>query len=185
MIVLGIDPGSYKTGYGILESNGSKIVLLSSGVIDLNKKSDLSFRLSSLFDETLSLINRFNPNYLSIEKAFYYKNVQSTLRIGEARAASLIAASKSNLEIYEFSPREIKKSVSGNGSASKEQIRYIIKKFFNLKFAPKLDESDAIAVALCFCLKNHKQPLINSSPKRKNKSEWKTFILKNPNRVIL
>lgn len=181
MIVLGIDPGGYKTGFGVVVYEKDDFKLIDSGVIKLNKELSQPKRLELLYDECMSLIGEYNIEFLSLEKAFYHKNVQTTLRIGEARAAFLISAAKRNLYVCEFSPKEIKKAVTGNGSASKEQVRYVVRKFFNLNFNPSFDESDAIAAAMCLCLKNN---LNKINQKRKNKADWKTFIINNPERIV-
>jgi crossover junction endodeoxyribonuclease RuvC len=177
MIILGIDPGTLKTGYGIIELENGKIKLLSSGVIENKRIKSLPLRLKFIYDEISKLIDEFFPDELSIETAFYGKNAQSALKIGHARGVSILAAINKQIPTYEYTPREIKKSVVGNGAASKQQVMYMVNQILNLKKKKlKYDESDAIAVALC-----HLQKI--SRPDKKHK-DWKTFINENPHLVI-
>ena len=134
-------------------------------------------RLQAIYDELNLLMKKFKPDEFALETAFYGKNVQSTLKIGYARGVSMLAAMHNDLAIKEYSPREIKKSVVGNGASSKEQVQFMIKKLLTLrKVKMKFDESDALAVAICHAFKV-------TSPTRRSKS-WKEFIETNPDRVI-
>lgn len=177
MIILGIDPGTLKTGYGIIELTNGRVKLLTSGVIENNRIKSLPLRLKFIYDEITRLIEEFLPDELSIESAFYGKNVQSALKIGHARGVSILAAINKQIPAYEYTPREIKKSIVGNGAASKQQVSYMVHQFFQLKQKKtKLDETDAIAVALC-----HLQKITRSDKKHR---DWKTFIKENPHLVI-
>lgn len=177
MIILGIDPGTLKTGYGIIEISNGKIILLSSGVIENNRIKSFPLRLKFIYDEITRLIEEFLPDELSIESAFYGKNVQSALKIGHARGVSILAAINKQIPTYEYTPREIKKSVVGNGAASKQQVAYMINQLLQLKNKKtRFDETDAIAVALC-----HFQKITKPDKKHRN---WKTFIKENPHLVV-
>jgi crossover junction endodeoxyribonuclease RuvC len=177
MIILGIDPGTLKTGYGIIEFTNGHIKLIASGVIENKRIKSLPLRLKFIYDEISNLIEQYLPDELSIESAFYGKNVQSALKIGHARGVSILAAINKQIPTYEYSPREIKKSVVGNGAASKQQVMYMVNQILQLKKKKtKFDETDAIAVALC-----HLQKI--TRPDKKHK-DWKSFIKENPHLVI-
>ncbi|MFN4111032.1 MAG: crossover junction endodeoxyribonuclease RuvC, partial [Ignavibacteria bacterium] len=133
MIILGIDPGTLKTGYGIIELTNGRVKLLSSGVIENNRIKSLPLRLKFIYDEITRLIEEFLPDELSIESAFYGKNVQSALKIGHARGVSILAAVNKQIPAYEYTPREIKKSIVGNGAASKQQVSYMVHQLLQLK----------------------------------------------------
>jgi crossover junction endodeoxyribonuclease RuvC len=134
-------------------------------------------RLKLIYDELNKLIKNYRPDEFALETAFYGKNVQSALKIGYARGVSMLVAVNNNLSLKEYSPREIKKSVVGNGSASKEQVQFMVKKLLALKKQKiKYDETDALAVGICHGFK------INSLSKKSR--NWKEFVLENPDRVI-
>ncbi len=178
MKILGIDPGTLTTGFGIVDYTDNKLTCISSGAINTNPKDDISCKLKTIYDNILSQIKIHNPDEFAIETAFYSKNVQSTLKIGYARGVALLAASHSDLPVSEFSPREVKSAVVGNGNASKEQIRYMVSSLLNKSFDnSKLDETDALAIAICHAFrKNSIAPT--------SKSSWKDFIKNNPDRIV-
>lgn len=176
MTIIGIDPGTLNTGYGIVRYGAGEFKLVSSGVISLSKYKNIPPRLDNIYSELSRIIKKFHPDELAIETAFYGKNVQSTLKIGYARGVAILAGMHQGLYPSEYSPREVKKAVTGVGSASKEQVGYMVKKILNITAKLKLDESDALAVAIC-----HAGRLVkNVSGKR----TWKSFIENNPERVI-
>lgn len=177
MIILGIDPGTLKTGYGIIELSNGKIKLLSSGVIENKRVKSLPQRLKIIYDEISLLIDKYLPDELSIESAFYGKNVQSALKLGHARGVSILAAINKDIPTYEYTPREIKKAVAGNGAASKQQVMFMVNQMLQLKKKKKnFDETDAIAVALC-----HIQRIKRFNKKHK---DWKSFIQENPHLIV-
>jgi crossover junction endodeoxyribonuclease RuvC len=178
MIILGVDPGTLFTGYGIIKYSNGEMTPVSSGVIKIPVSKEISPRLKIIYTELDKIIRQFKPDEFAIETAFYGKNVQSAMKIGYARGVSLLAAELNNLPLKEYSPREVKKSVVGNGAASKEQVQYMIKKLLSIKKTKmKFDESDAVAVAICHALKR------NSAVCKKG--NWKEFIGANPDKVIL
>lgn len=181
MIILGIDPGSVITGVGIIHCNGDKIKLIEFDAITLKQKDNLTKRLKIIYDVCIEKIKKFKPDELAIETAFFGKNIQSTLKLGQARGVAIIAAVNSDVNVSEYSPREVKKSITGNGAASKEQVKNMVKRILELKEEPKyIDSSDALAVALC-----HHYNLQNFMIKSgRNKKSWKQFIEANPDRVI-
>lgn len=180
MIILGIDPGTNYTGYGIIKQKNNDYIRLINGIIKLPSYKSLPFKLEIIYDEIVKVINRFEPDEFAIETAFYGKNVQSAMKIGYARGAAILAAVHNKIPTSEYSPREIKKSVVGRGSASKEQVYYMIKTLLELKEEKmRYDESDALAVAICHAFKITK----GNTLVRRNK-DWKSFIESNPERVM-
>jgi len=149
-IVLGIDPGSKATGYAFLSLQNKKARLLNYGVIKNNPREKLSKRLAKLYIELAKLIEEQKPTLASMEKIFYAKNVRSLVTLGEARGVLLLALEQAALPIYEYSAREVKKAVVGNGNASKQQVQFMVKNILKLKDAElQFDITDAIAIALC------------------------------------
>lgn len=177
MRIIGIDPGTLITGYGIVEFENNELRYIASGVIKISSQKEMPHRLKQISDELSFLLKKYKPVEFALETAFYDKNIQSTLKIGYVRGISMLTAVNHELEMKEYSPREIKKAVVGNGAASKEQVQFMIQKLLALrKPKMKFDETDALAVAVCHAFK------INS-PVKKSKS-WKDFITANPDRVV-
>ena len=177
MIILGVDPGTIFTGFGIIKHSKNNSTLVKHGLIKLPSKIMLSLKLEIIYDELDKIIKIYKPDEFAIETAFYGKNVQSAMKIGYARGVSMLAAVHNNIPTSEYSPREIKKSIVGTGAASKEQVSYMIKKMLDLKIDKiKYDETDALAVALCHAFR------MKTPAKRSN--NWKDFIEKFPERVI-
>ncbi len=177
MIIIGVDPGTTYTGYGIIRLEQNTLQHIHNGLIKLTASKTLPHKLEIIYDKLCSTIKEFDPDEFAIETAFYGKNVQSAMKIGYARGVSLLAAVHNKLPSSEYSPREIKKSVVGTGAASKEQVSYMIKTILNLKNTKmRFDESDALAVAVCHAFRL-------KSPVKKSK-DWKAFIEAFPERVI-
>lgn len=155
MNVLGIDPGLVNTGYGIISSINNNFELIDYGVIKTNSKDKLSNRLKIIFNEVSQLINKYNPKVLSIEEIFYSKNVKSSLLLGHARGVAIAAASVNEMLVYEFAARKVKQSLTGNGNAHKDQVRFMVKNLLKMNEAPKSeDASDALGIALCYMFQN-------------------------------
>lgn len=177
MTIIGIDPGTINTGFGIVKYYRNQLTLIASGVIVTPKVKEMAPRLEAIYNEIILLNRKYDPDAFALETAFYGKNVQSALKIGYARGVAMLAAKHCNLDSAEYSPREVKKSVVGNGAASKEQVQFMIKKLLGIrKTKIKFDETDALAVAVCHAFKM-------SSPV-KNSGSWKKFIETNPDKVI-
>ena len=150
MIILGIDPGSNFCGYGILEIEKGKIVAAGCDVIKVKKTLTLPEKLNEIHKVISNVIDEYKPDIAAVESIFYGKNIHSAFTLGHARGAILLALAQKKIPISDYSPREVKKSVVGNGNASKEQVHYMVQKILNLKIKPALyDASDALAVALC------------------------------------
>ena len=149
MLVLGVDPGSIATGYGLVEKQGHRMVCIHSGVIGSSKKTPFHERIHHIFQSAVEIMNRYRPAELAIEDVFFAKNVKSALKIGHARGAVLIGAVQCGVKIHEYTPLEIKKSVVGYGRATKEQVHTMVQVILNLKESVTYDTSDALAAAIC------------------------------------
>ncbi len=151
-VVLGIDPGTSVTGYGVVEyGNGAPGFgrLIECGVIRLPKRSSLPRRLAELHEGIIDLIIRHRPTALALEDAFYHKNVRTTLVLGHARGVVLLAAQQHHLEIAEYAPATVKKAVVGAGGAPKAQVAAMVARLLRLRHAPRpSDAADGVAVAL-------------------------------------
>lgn len=177
MIILGVDPGTLIAGYGVIEKKGSAISLLDVGVIKNVADVSMPLRLKKIYAVLCSVIEQFHPDEFAIETAFYSKNAQSALKIGQARGVSILAGVNFEVPVTEYSPREIKKAVTGKGAASKEQVQYMMMSMLKLKAAPKyFDSTDALAVAVCHAFK--------ISAPRSGFKDWKSFIDAHPERVL-
>jgi len=177
-IILGIDPGTNVTGYGVIRASGNVPELVTLGSIDLSKFGDHYLKLKHIFDRTLGLIDEYHPDELAIEAPFYGKNVQSMLKLGRAQGAAIAASLYRSVPIFEYAPRKIKMSITGQGAASKEQVASMLMNI--LKFNEKdiiLDATDGLAAALC-----HFYQYKNLTG-NKAFTSWKDFINKNPKRV--
>jgi|TARA_B100001079_G_scaffold271575_1_gene289628 crossover junction endodeoxyribonuclease RuvC len=151
MVIIGFDPGLSHTGYAVLNKEGNNINLVQCGLISPKRNKSLSERLFTIFSETNKLLEDFNPNLVVIENVFYGKNVQSAIKLGQAKASIMLSSEKYNIDMVDYTPREIKQSIVGNGAASKEQVEFMVKKIFKLDdtMLKRNDISDAIAVAWC------------------------------------
>ena len=155
MIILGIDPGSLNVGYGVLQVEKRKIVAAGCDTIKINPKLQLSERLVQIHLGMDKIIAEYKPDIAVVETIFYGKNIKSAFTLGHARGVIMLALAQHNIDIEEYSPREVKKSVVGNGNASKEQVEYMVQKILNLSTKPKTeDAADALAIALCQFNKN-------------------------------
>jgi len=150
MIVLGIDPGLTKTGFGLLSISNDIPQIIDYGIIRPNKNDNLSKRLYTIYTDINQLIEMFKPTVFSVEDIFYGRNVKSALLLGQARGIAMLCAAKYDIPVFEYSAKKVKQAVTGNGNADKTQLQYMIKQIFKLKHLPKpLDASDAIGIALC------------------------------------
>lgn len=152
--ILGVDPGSNCTGYGIIRGTGDEVVYVASGTIRAARNATRYQRLRAIYARIREVINEFEPTHFAIEDVFYSKNPRSALVLGEARGAAILAASLAEIPIFEYSAREVKQSVTGNGAADKSQVSYMLGKILGLSELPeRADESDAIAIAMCHAFK--------------------------------
>lgn len=175
-IILGLDPGTNIMGYGVVVVKGSKLSVVQFGVIHLSKYRNHELKLKKIFERVLSLLDEYHPDEVAFEAPFFGKNVQSMLKLGRAQGVAMSAALYREIPIVEYAPKKVKQSVTGNGSASKEQVAKMIMTLLGIKELPKLlDATDALAVALC----HHFQKGAETS---KSKS-WKSFVMENPDRL--
>jgi len=150
VVILGIDPGSVITGFGAIETENRKTRLIGCGCIRTSAKTPFAERLRKIYGELAETLSRYHPDEVAVEDVFYSNNVKTALKIGHARGVILLAAADAGLPIAEYSPREVKRAVVGSGSASKEQVQFMVKNILTLKEAPQpYDATDALAVALC------------------------------------
>ena len=160
MNILGIDPGLGTTGYGIISNINNEMVLLDFGTIKTSPKDSLSKRLKIIFDYISELIIKYKPSIFSIEEIFYSNNVKSSLLLGHARGVAMAAASIKNIMIYEYSAKKVKQSLTGNGNAHKDQVKFMVKNLLKLNVPPKSnDASDALAIGLCYTFQNKLEDL--------------------------
>jgi crossover junction endodeoxyribonuclease RuvC len=153
-LILGIDPGTAITGYGVVaKEGGGAVSLVECGVVRTSSGKDLAVRIREIYEAVTTLITRHAPSVVVVEGVFQGKNVQSALKLGHARGAILLAAALSEIPIAEYSPREIKKAVVGNGNATKDQVGFMVQQQLRLKAPPSpADAADGVAAALCHCV---------------------------------
>ena len=149
MLVLGVDPGSRVTGFGFVQSERNRLRCIDCGHISSRGSEPFYQRIHTIFEQMVSLMGRFQPEQMAIEDMFYAKNVKSSLKLGHARGAVLIAAVHCGVEIFEYSPLRIKQAVVGYGRAGTEQVREMVRAVLGLRSIPNLDISDALAAAIC------------------------------------
>ncbi len=177
-IILGIDPGTIVLGYGLILISGKEITLVEMGVLRLQKLADPFARLGKIYQRIDAIIEEFKPQEVAIEAPFFGKNVQSMLKLGRAQGVALASAFNRGLPVFEYSPRKIKQSITGNGNASKEQVAMMVKSILKSDdISNPLDATDAIAAALCHYFQTDRPA---AAPGVKS---WEEFIRKNPDRV--
>lgn len=161
--ILGVDPGSNVTGYGLVRGDGDDVRYLSSGTILAGKAPTRHDRLKEIYAGIERVIREFEPTHVAIEDVFYSKNPKSALVLGEARGVAILAAALAGIPIFEYSAREVKQSVTGNGAADKSQVSYMLGKILGLSPLPeRTDESDAIAIAMCHAFKQREWSVTRS-----------------------
>lgn len=165
-------------GYGVVRTIGTGQKLLALGVVDLRKIGDPYLKIRHIFERTQGLIDEYHPDELAIEAPFYGKNVQSMLKLGRAQGTAIAAALTRDLPIFEYAPRKIKLAITGQGSASKEQVAGMLKQILRLESIPdNLDATDGLAAAVCHTLQK------DLPGGEKSTKSWKEFIRKNPGRI--
>ena len=180
-ILLGIDPGTNVMGYGVLRVRGTKAELIVMGVIDMRKEKDVYLRLGKIFDRVTGIIDEYLPDELAIEAPFFGKNVQSMLKLGRAQGVAIAAAIHHDVPICEYAPLKIKMAITGNGSASKDQVAGMLQKLLHLRddqMPHFMDATDAVAAAYCHFLQMNR-PTTDA----RHYGSWKDFARKNTDRV--
>jgi len=179
-IILGIDPGTLRMGYGIIEVNGSQVTMKVMQALRLSSKKDNYDRLQLIHEKVEELIKKFKPHEFAIEAPFFGKNVQSMLKLGRAQGVAIAAAISAGLPVTEYSPKKVKQSVTGNGNADKEQVWKMLRQLLSLTEEPQsYDATDALAVAVC----HHFQTNSIMDKTSKKLKGWDDFIKNNPARV--
>jgi crossover junction endodeoxyribonuclease RuvC len=179
MIILGIDPGSVNCGWGAVRTgSGNKLELIEYGVIRVRKAHEaIPARLKEIYTRICGIIERVGPDCAVFESTFYSHNAQSLMKLSHARAAAILAAAMNDIPVKEYSPKEVKKSVTGRGAAGKGQVDYMVRSMLGIDETPEFyDATDALAVAICYSVKR-------GSP-AKNSGSWADYINKNSNRII-
>jgi crossover junction endodeoxyribonuclease RuvC len=179
MIILGIDPGSRFTGYGIIEEINQVVSPITHGVLRLQGRDAHVLRLKVIFEGIGTLIEEYKPDEVAVEMPIYGKNPQSMLKLGRAQAAAALAALTRGIPVTEYTPKEIKKSVTGRGGASKEQVWYMLCRMLSIQENRGLDASDALAVAVCHAHRNR----LGGGGKPAAKS-WTAYLKANPDRIV-
>ena len=179
-IIIGIDPGTNVMGYAILGIKGKKPSLIAMGVIELSKFESHYLRLRRIYERVQGLVEQYLPDEMAIEAPFFGKNVQSMLKLGRAQGVAMAAALSRDVPIVEYEPRKIKMAITGNGGASKEQVREMLRRILAIpdeSLLPQLDATDALGAALCHYYESAKPAVARGS------SSWKSFIAAHPDRV--
>jgi crossover junction endodeoxyribonuclease RuvC len=188
MIILGVDPGTLITGFGVIEVESGTYSVLAYDVVKNASARSMPIRLKQIYDRLCKVIQQYHPDEFAIETAFYGKNAQSALKLGHARGVSILAAVNFQIPTTEYSPREVKKAVTGNGAASKQQVQFMVKSQLKLREAPKFfDTSDALAIAMChsFRIMGGKATSRHTrTPGLESHRTWSDFIHAHPERVV-
>lgn len=192
-IILGIDPGTVNMGYGLIRIDGSVISLLDAGVIQLSRDKHHIYRLEVIFSTVTKIIGDYHPDELSIEEPFFGKNVQSMLKLGRAQGVAMAAALAFRIPVFGYPPRLVKQSITGKGSASKEQVAAMVQRLLPGSIMPaQLDATDAVSVALCHYFRS-REPIKTSTAslpgiqgsksKKTGYNSWQAFLQDNPGRT--
>jgi len=184
--ILGIDPGTLLMGYSVIEVQASTISIRTIDVLKLSSKKDHYERLQLIHRRITELAEEFKPDAFAIEAPFFGKNVQSMLKLGRAQGVAIAAAMGRDIPVWEYSPKKVKQSITGNGNADKEQVWKMLQRITSLPDKPKyFDATDALAVALCHHFGTKIPAAANASPRvgNKKKSSWESFLTENQHRV--
>ncbi len=150
MLILGVDPGLAILGYGLVKFEANKFAILDYGAITTDAGMPMSQRLTLIYDDLMYVIEKHRPDALAVEELFFNKNIKTALTVGHARGVAVLAGSKSGVQVYEYTPLQVKQAVVGYGRADKKQMQQMVKVLLNLREVPKPDDvADALAVAIC------------------------------------
>jgi len=176
--ILGIDPGSRVTGYGVIDTDGAATRYVASGCLNLGD-GVFTGRLREIFSRIGDLVAEYAPNHVAIEQVFVHKNADSALKLGHARSAAICATFAGGPSLHEYSAREIKQAVVGGGGAQKHQVQHMVKVILSLQSLPVSDEADALAVAIChahgFRLRDGIAMVKSSTRRGSGRSSWRKF----------
>ena len=192
-IILGIDPGTMVMGYSLILQKDKHLSLLRMGILKLKQFDNQALKLKKIFERVLEIIDEYHPDELAIEAPFYGKNVQSMLKLGRAQGVAMAAALYRDIPIFEYSPRKIKQSITGNGAASKEQVALMLQKIIQFEELPDfLDATDATAAAVCHYFQrdmliigdNEENKTVKIPKGKKSFNSWSSFISNNPDKIV-
>ena len=186
MVVLGIDPGSLKTGYGVVRHDAHGFSVLVCGAVRLHSGKSHPERIGQIFSELSQVIADFSPDRLVLETAFLSRNVQSALKLGQVRGAIIALAMSRNLSLHEYAPREVKSAITGSGASSKEQVAFMVASMLSLYPVPKpYDVTDALGIALCDLLRAERRAAFLPAGKvKRGEKSWSSFVRASPDMVI-
>jgi len=175
-IILGIDPGTTKMGYGVIQTGGERIQVLQYGILNVQSCKTLLLRLQKINYYITKILDDFLPDEVALEAPFYGKNVQTMLKLGRVQGIVMAGALRREIAITEYAPRKVKQAITGNGNAAKEQVAHMLKNMLYFTHMPQeLDATDALAVAVCHACQKHQVAAQSTS--------WKQFIQENPTRL--
>lgn len=184
---MGIDPGTNRAGYGVIEVCGNSVRCICLGDIELHKYKDPYIKLQHLFERVVGLIDSYKPDEVALESPFFGENVQSMLKLGRAQGVAMAAALSRGIAVFEYAPRRIKQAITGQGGASKEQVAALLKSMLHIDYdIRRLDSTDGLAVALCHHFIKD-SPVPASTPKRGRAARsggWESFLADNPSREL-
>lgn len=184
---MGIDPGTTRTGYGVLEAGGNQLRAVAMGDIDLRKIRDPYHKLRVIFERVGQLVDGYCPDEVALESPFFGENVQSMLKLGRAQGVAMAAALSRGIEVYEYAPRRVKQAITGQGAAAKEQVAALLKSMLGIEYDLKrLDATDGMAVAVCHYFMISSRIPQSQPPRRKScgGSSWEDFLRRNPEREV-
>ncbi|TLU82337.1 MAG: crossover junction endodeoxyribonuclease RuvC [Chlorobium sp.] len=186
MVVLGVDPGSLNTGYGVISFDSGAFSMLSCGVIRLHSLRSHAERIGRIYRELEKVIDIFQPERVAIETVFLCRNPQSALKLGQVRGAVIALVMNKGLGLHEYAPREVKLAVTGKGAARKEQVSFMVSRMLGLKEEPgPYDITDALGLALCDLLRaGTTEAVIPQGVSRPRRGNWSTFVREYPHMVI-
>jgi len=162
MRILGIDPGTVTTGYGVIEADDGEIAVVGYGTLSSRARSSIGERLSYIYNGLLKVISRYQPDVVAVEEPFVARNVKSALAVGRAQAIAILAAASRGISVYEYTPAKVKQQVAGYGASSKEQVQGMVRLQLGLSQVPQpSDAADALAVAICHLQETHLTRLLS------------------------
>lgn len=178
-LILGIDPGTNIMGYGLIQHKDNKIEVVDFGIVKLRRNSNMYIRLGLIYENVIDLIEKLCPDEMGIESPFYAKNVQSMLKLGRAQGVAIAAAISRQIPVYEYSPRTIKQTITGNGNATKEAVARVLELNLKIDINQKIfDATDALAVAICHVMNQTQLKFSKAKPQT-----WAEFIKSHPDRL--
>jgi crossover junction endodeoxyribonuclease RuvC len=188
---MGIDPGTARTGYGVLEvTDGGRLYAVALGDIDLRRVRDPYHKLRVIFERVSALIEGYKPDEVALESPFFGENVQSMLKLGRAQGVAMAAALSHGIDVWEYAPMRVKQAITGRGAAAKEQVAAMLGSVLGIEYDPRrLDATDGMAVALChhFMTSGPIHGVASSAPKTKRggrNASWEDFLRQNPGREV-